>query len=387
MRKRSVKLLVLSASMMLTMGVTTACGAKDIQVTSEEAQKIGSEAVSEADKLMGQVDDVVDSTDKIVEELDKENQIIDSISGDMDLSGSWKDLESKAASMTAVKNSDGSYDIRVTWAKDADEIAYWDIHGTYDSKAGMLTYEDGAYTLHTLDDDGNDTVSIEETTKGGFFKEDANLRWQDSQIEKDGLFEKFADDSSASGDEAAKEESPEKASSGDSADEDYISVLPDYVYKDGDPIMAAITQYLIVEYKGFYPACDVSIPCPLIVDKDETNPDDVLVWGDFWLENYKLQGDTLVEESGGSYPGLMHLKSSDNGYEVTSFEVVADGSDYDESCKEIFGDKVDKLVELNGNEEEKASTRGEIISSYVKSHSLDITKYQLSGSDPVELPQ
>ena len=257
------------------------------------------------------------------------------------------------------------------------QVAYvWQIHGTYDEVSGMLSYEDGRYSIHTWDENDNETVSDEEVTKGAFMKEGEKLRWQDSKNDGDGVFVRLSD-------EETGDASVEAPVVGD----DYISVLPDYIYKGGDPIMAAVTQYMIVQYKGNYAPCDVSIPCPVIVDKDETDSNDVKVWGNFWLYNYMMNGDTLVSESGGSYPGLMHLKSTDAGYEVTSFEVVADGSDYDESAKQIFGDRYDKFISSNADDAANQKLRAEIISDYVKSHELAITKYQDTGWDPVELPQ
>ena len=97
---------------------------------------------------------------------------------------------SQRASMYAVKNEDGSYDIFVHWGGGAKETAIWEIHGTYDETSGMLSYEDGAYSIHTWDEDNTETVHDEETTKGAFMKEGDKLRWQDSKNSEDGLFVK-----------------------------------------------------------------------------------------------------------------------------------------------------------------------------------------------------
>ena len=111
----------------------------------------------------------------------------------MDLSGSWDDEVSKRASMDVTKNEDGSYDIMVHWGGSATETAIWEIHGEYDPVSGMLSYDDGNYSIHTFDDKGNETISGEEKTSGAFMKEGDKLRWQDSKNADAGLFSKTAE--------------------------------------------------------------------------------------------------------------------------------------------------------------------------------------------------
>ena len=43
------------------------------------------------------------------------------------------------------------------------------------------------------------------------------------------------------------------------------------------------------------------------VEVDESDSADVRVWGDFWVFNYNISGDTLKTVSGGDHPGLFHL--------------------------------------------------------------------------------
>ena len=92
--------------------------------------------------------------------------------------------------MDIVRNDDGSYDIRVHWGGSATETAIWEIHGTYDEKSGMLSYDDGEYSIHTWDENDNETISDEEKTSGSFMKEGDKLRWKDSKNTDDGLFVK-----------------------------------------------------------------------------------------------------------------------------------------------------------------------------------------------------
>ena len=162
-------------------------------------------------------------------------------------------------------------------------------------------------------------------------------------------------------------------------------VLPAYKYPGDDRLMAAVYEYIVSEYSDDYEEADVSIPMVNLVDTDDSDPDDIRVWGDFWINNYKLEGDTLMTQSGGSYPGCIHLKKSGDAYEVTEMEVVGDGSEYLPTAKKIFGSRFDDLTKVM-DDEKREEIRGQIIADYVKANDLNITRYQDFGWDPVELP-
>ncbi len=163
--------------------------------------------------------------------------------------------------------------------------------------------------------------------------------------------------------------------------------LPPYEYPGPELFYSVLYSYLIDELSPYYAAADVSIPCPIIVHVDEEDKDDIKVYGNFWIFNYDLNGDILENTSGGSYPGCIHLKSTDEGYEVTSMEVVEDGSNYTESAKEIFGEYYDAFVEATSDSEQTESIRAQIIANYVAANNLSITAYQDYGWDPVTLPE
>ena len=121
------------------------------------------------------------------------------------------------------------------------------------------------------------------------------------------------------------------------------------------------------------------IPFQTVVAVDERNDEDILVWGDFWVFNYNLAGDTLETVSGGSHPGLMHIKQTDTGFEVTAFDQVEDGSRYMPSAKRIFGDKYDAFQAINSDEIRREKHRAEVLAHYVKKHEIPATKYKDYG--------
>ena len=148
----------------------------------DQAQALAEEAQETVEQAESEVQAVEDSI---------QNEVLADFTGKMDLAGSWQDEVSKRATMDVTANEDGSYDIVVNWGGSATEKAVWQIHGTYDEVSGMLSYEDGRYSIHTWDENDNETVSDEEVTKGAFMKEGEKLRWQDSKNSEDGVFVKM----------------------------------------------------------------------------------------------------------------------------------------------------------------------------------------------------
>ena len=141
----------------------------------------------------------------------------------------------------------------------------------------------------------------------------------------------------------------------------------------------AIERYLIKECGSKYLEGQYCVPFQTVVAVDERNAEDILVWGDFWVFNYNLADDTLETVSGGSHPGLMHIKQTDTGFEVTAFDQVEDGSRYMPSAKKIFGKKYDVFQTINSDNVRREKHRAEILANYVKKHNIPATKYKDYG--------
>lgn len=144
--------------------------------------------------------------------------------------------------------------------------------------------------------------------------------------------------------------------------------------------MTVIDDYLTDSIAPHYAPGEVCIPCVQVVEYEESYPDSVMVWGDFWVNNYNVVGDTLKCVSGGSHPGKMTLQPSEaGGYVVTAFERVEDGSSFLPSAKRIFGDKFDAFQAINSDEKKREAVRASQIADYVKAHSLSVKYYQDYG--------
>jgi hypothetical protein len=141
----------------------------------------------------------------------------------------------------------------------------------------------------------------------------------------------------------------------------------------------AIDRYLTDSIGSQYAKGEHCVPIHSIVRVDERNSEDILVWGDFWVFNYNQVVDTLKCVSGGSHPGLLHIRQTEKGFEVTAFDQVEDGSRYLPTAKKIFGDKFDAFKTINSDEKNRERLRAEGLATYAKKNGLAVTLYQDYG--------
>lgn len=187
-----VFIMTMAAMMAFSM---TACGNKQNTDSGQQVpnpEEVAGQNENEVQALTEEAQETIEQAESEVQAVEDsiQNEVLSDFTGKMDLAGSWQDEISKRATMDVTANEDGSYDIVINWAGSATEKAVWQIHGTYDEVSGMLSYEDGQYSIHTWDENNNETVSDEEVTKGVLMKEGEKLRWQDSKNSEDGVFVK-----------------------------------------------------------------------------------------------------------------------------------------------------------------------------------------------------
>jgi len=142
---------------------------------------------------------------------------------------------------------------------------------------------------------------------------------------------------------------------------------------------SAIDRYLVDSIGSQYAKGEHCVPIHSIVRVDERNAEDILVWGDFWVFNYNQVGDTLKCVSGGSHPGLLHIRQTEKGFEVTAFDQVEDGSRYLSTAKKIFGDKFNAFKTISSDEKNRERLRAEVLATYAKKNGLAVTLYQDYG--------
>lgn len=155
----------------------------------------------------------------------------------------------------------------------------------------------------------------------------------------------------------------------------------------GDVLMDAIEKYLVDSIGSHYAPGEMCIPVIAMTCSDGLKADSVFMWGDYWVFNYNVAGDTLKCVSGGNHSGKMLLKKNDNGeFQVVSFEQVEDGHGNQESAKRIFGEYYDAYQGANSDENYREKARAISIADYVKAHKLPVKYYQDYGWPAKEIP-
>jgi|GEM_PF-1503353 len=178
----------------------------------------------------------------------------------------------------------------------------------------------------------------------------------------------------------AQEDVLEPAADTVTAGEEY----PAFVFTGEDPYMQPIFTYFEENIKDMYPEADIFLPEFDIFREDDSDPEDIKVWGNFWVSKYNYRGTTLMAMSGGSYPGCMHLKADGDGYVVTSAEFVEDGTNYDDSLKKIFSDD-ELMAAFQASGDDMMDVRANTAHSYAEQTGLNIRAYQDYGWDPVQI--
>lgn len=153
-----------------------------------------------------------------------------------------------------------------------------------------------------------------------------------------------------------------------------------------DTYIKAIERFLTDSIGSQYAPATYSIPCVQYVASDESNADNILVWGDYWVFNYNLDADTLKTVSGGSHPGLMHVKQTGENFTVIAFDQVTDGTDFLPSAKRVFKDQFDKFQAIYSDADSRDEHRTQSIAQFVKANNIPATHYQDYGWPAIELP-
>ena len=187
--------------------------------------------------------------------------------------------------------------------------------------------------------------------------------------------------------EPAEEAAIEEEVEAEAEDETALSDGSEYGYSGTDPIEAAVFQYLAEVVSDNYDDYDVCIPSASFIGKDDSNPDDILITGFFFINNFNIDGDTLVFTSGGDHSGCMHVTpTGDGAYAVLSFDPITDGEGYAESAKEIFGDDYDAFMTIEGDQVAKEAILYEAVTTYVNTNEVPCDKFQTApDTEPVGL--
>ena len=261
-----------------------------------------------------------------------------------------------------------------TWV--ADSMSFAGETGDFENAITLVLNDDGTGTFSGVDEEGNPEVTdfTWSLTSDGFKTAgDVKLKFKE---DGDAIVAKIL----------GAEMRFVRAAEGESSEGESRFTFGDgaaYGYGGDDPVEAACYKYMVETVGKNFDAAEYSIPTVNIVHEDFTPEDEVLVYGDFWVENYNADGDTLKCVSGGNFPGCMHVSKADNT--VTAFDQVADGGKFEESAKEIFGDNYEDFMKVYSDSDARAESRKITVSDFVNLNGLEFKSYQDEGWDPVEL--
>ena len=160
----------------------------------------------------------------------------------------------------------------------------------------------------------------------------------------------------------------------------------DYIdnWQKEETLRHAISNYLVKEIGSQYSQGDLCVPVLMIVSAEEVGSEQAKVFGDFWVFNYNIVGDTLKTVSGGNHSGCMLLAKDGDGLQVTHFEQTEDGAGNEASAKRIFGEHYDIYQNMHSQDIREA-VRQEQLQQYIQRNDLNVKYYQDYGWDAVEL--
>ena len=120
-------------------------------------------------------------------------------------------------------------------------------------------------------------------------------------------------------------------------------------------------------------------------------PEDHIVYGDFWIFNYGLEGTVLHTLSGGETPGVMTLELKDGVWTGTALEAAGDGEDYASDIRRFCaGDEALEALYFEASDAREGRTEETLrrfIREYVEANGLNVTAYQDPGWPPVSLTE
>lgn len=148
----------------------------------------------------------------------------------------------------------------------------------------------------------------------------------------------------------------------------------------------AISDYLIREIGAQYLQGELCIPTLMIVAEEECETEYAFVWGEFWVFNYQIVGDTLKTVSGGCHAGRMTISEgvADSLY-VAGFWQTEDGAGNDASARRIFGSHYDIYQNMHSNADVREAVRREQLGEYIRLNHIPARYYQDYGWPAVQL--
>lgn len=108
------------------------------------------------------------------------------------------------------------------------------------------------------------------------------------------------------------------------------------------------------------------------------------VYANFWSETYYHYGSLLKNYSGGSYPGVMYLKKTKDGYRVIKTRYAEDGESLERSIWKLCKGYPDVAIRMM-KDSATQNQRKKVLQKYVSQNKLKIKAYKEYGWQYVNL--
>ena len=174
-----------------------------------------------------------------------------------------------------------------------------------------------------------------------------------------------------------------------SEDNDYLKFFQYgkiYAGRGADRVLTAVYNYLSFRRMGDNDYNTVTIPYVHIIKTDDSDPKEVLVYGDYYLFDFEKQEDTLVAVSGSHCPGIVHLKKFSEDAAMDYAGQSMDEAFTDEDAEKILGEYYNEYIAVTSDKEQFEKEYAQLIADYVKYNSLEVTKYSLTDGEIDSLP-
>lgn len=159
--------------------------------------------------------------------------------------------------------------------------------------------------------------------------------------------------------------------------------LPEYHYTGKDKRVKAVFEETKKTYEDDKEKNIVTIPI-IDVYKIVDTKNGAKVYANFWCETYYRYGRLLKDYSAGSYPGVMYLKKTNNGYKVTKAKYAQDGALMEESIYKLCkGHPIVAVRMLKDSISDKQ--RKQALKKYVEQNNLKIKAYKEYGWQYINL--
>ena len=159
--------------------------------------------------------------------------------------------------------------------------------------------------------------------------------------------------------------------------------LPEYHYTGKDKRVKAVFEETKKTYEDNKEENIVIIPM-IDVYKIIDTKNGAKVYANFWCETYYRYGSLLKDYSAGSYPGVMYLKKTNDGYKVTKAKYAQDGALLEESIYKLCkGHPIVAVKMLKDSISDRQ--RKQALKKYIGQNNLKIKAYKEYGWQYINL--